>query len=260
VIWQNGNIHERLTSGFDSRGLAFNDPDGFVYGINDKGQVVGASGVCSPVITNNATYLQALHALLWEKDGTVHDLGNLGGTGHGNGTWAITINSQGQVVGASDVEGDQNGHAFLWTRETGIRDLGALPGDDNSGGIWINDGGDVVGVSISLIEGFHPRAFLLPKGATEMINLNDRIPDGSPFHLLFGVGIDDRGEIIALAFDVDDSQVHGVLLTPIQGASEDDKPATQGVSRAILLPENVAKMLQQRLPIGRFGARLMSPR
>jgi probable HAF family extracellular repeat protein len=228
----------------------FNDPNGFVYGINDKGQVAGASGDCSPSTTPNGTYLQPLHALLWESDGTVLDLGNLGGTGHGTGTWAVSINNDGQVVGSSDLKGDQNAHAFRWTKETGMSDLGTLPGDEQSGGIWINDRGDVVGVSISFDEGFNPRAFLLQKGATMMTDLNTRIPANSPFYLLFAVGIDSHEAIIATAFDSIDNQVHSVLLTPIERATFGDSPdpAVQGVTLPVL-PEEVRKMVLRRFGI-----------
>jgi uncharacterized membrane protein len=71
--------------------------------MNDNGQIVGASGDCTafnPVLN----YFQPLHALLWQRDGTVVDLGNLGGTGRAPalGNWAISINNHGQVVGSSD--------------------------------------------------------------------------------------------------------------------------------------------------------------
>ena len=66
-----------------------------------------------------------------------------------------------------------------------MQDLGTLPGDQQSGGIWVNDTGDVVGVSISFNGGFNPRAFLFPKDATEMVDLNDRIPAQAAFTGLF---------------------------------------------------------------------------
>ena len=142
VIWRNGKARqlELLKSAPDR--------NGFAYGINDLGQAVGASGDCSNELTANSSHLQALHALLWQPDGAVNDLGNLGGTGHGTGIWAITLNNRGHVVGASDLSGDEGTHAFLWTKEAGMRDLGTLPGDFNSGAIGINDGDDVVGISI----------------------------------------------------------------------------------------------------------------
>jgi probable HAF family extracellular repeat protein len=63
-------------------------------GINDSGQVVGASGTC-------ASGSQPLHVVLWQH-GRVKYLGSLGGS---NGLpWAI--NAAGQVVGQATVTGD----------------------------------------------------------------------------------------------------------------------------------------------------------
>src|SRR5262249_18534287 len=113
VIWQKGTAGQLATAGVDVRGNAFKDSNGFAYSINDAGQVAGASGDCSPG-SPNGTSLQPLHALLWENDGiTVHDLGNLGGTGRGTGIWAVHVNNTGAVVGTSDVRGDEFAHAFL---------------------------------------------------------------------------------------------------------------------------------------------------
>jgi probable HAF family extracellular repeat protein len=74
------------------------------------------------------------------------DLGTLGGT-CGLPSW---INNFGEVVGSSDLAGDQNAHAFLWTKRNGMQDLGTL-GGSSSGPSMINDLGEVVGES--LIEG-----------------------------------------------------------------------------------------------------------
>ncbi len=90
--------------------------------------------------------------MLWDRDGSVHDLGNLGGTANigllAVGNVAFSINNRGQVIGVSALPGNQSTHAFLWTSETGMQDLGTLPGDVYSAGLDINDRGDVVGGSI----------------------------------------------------------------------------------------------------------------
>lgn len=54
------------------------DTVGMAFGINDKGQAAGMSGLCSNTILPG--FAAAPHAVLWDTDGTVHDLGNLGGT------------------------------------------------------------------------------------------------------------------------------------------------------------------------------------
>ena len=107
------------------------DTVGMSLGINNKSQVVGMSGSCANTII--PPFVAAPHAVLWEADGSVHDLGNLGGTANpallGVGNAALAINNRGQVAGVSALPGNQTNHAFLWSRETGMRDLGTLPGD-----------------------------------------------------------------------------------------------------------------------------------
>lgn len=109
--------------------------------------------------------------MLWEKDGSVHDLGNLGGTGGIAGNHACALNNRGQVVGHSELPNDTTFHGFLWTRETGMRDLGTLSGDYASLALGINDSGEVVGGSLDA--SFNPRALLWEKGV--MTDLNTRI-------------------------------------------------------------------------------------
>ena len=72
VVWENGRIHELPTYP--------GDPNGAAFSINDSGQAVGISGPCSAFNPNLGLYLVDSHALLWQ-DGTVTDLGNLGGDG-----------------------------------------------------------------------------------------------------------------------------------------------------------------------------------
>jgi probable HAF family extracellular repeat protein len=250
VVWQNGTPKPL--------GLVGNDREGFAFVMNDNGQVAGASGNCrtlNPPV--GFTYLQPLHAMLWQNDGTPVDLGNLGGTGldGGLGSWAIGINNLGQVVGSSE-RGDGSNHAFLWTKETSkMRDLGTLPGNVNSGGIGINDGGQVVGISLDAT-GF-PSAFHWQPGLA-MTDLNTRIPADSPFHLLAAVGINSGGEIIAVAFNKTAREVHGVLLTPGIGIGAAGgtavSPEPQAVSSQSISPEDARSLLHQGPHFGRFGA------
>src|ERR1700739_3795763 len=64
------------------------------------------------------------HAVLWEKDGTVVDVGNLGGRPI---NVATGINNRGEVVGNSSLP-DGSGQPFIWTRATGIQPLGKFAG------------------------------------------------------------------------------------------------------------------------------------
>lgn len=115
-----------------------NDPDGAATAINNQGQVVGISGLCSNAVGGAS----AEHALLWQN-GVPTDLGNLGGM-----AWNTPqgINNSGQIVGFSNLSGDENAplnpHAFLWTPETGVmQDLHTLSGDTVSEAVAINDRG-----------------------------------------------------------------------------------------------------------------------
>ena len=201
VVWQNGKVQELPTHP--------GDPDGNALAINDHGQAAGGSGECTAFSPISLTNLWPLHALLWE-DGKATDLGNLGGTGHGNGIEAVNLNNQGQVVGNSDVKGDAYFHAFLWSRETGIHDLGVLPGDAHSAANGINDAGEVVGVSLDA--SFNPRAFLLQNHT--MTDLNTLIPADSPLFLITACSINSSGEIIGIAVEKSSGNVHGYLATP----------------------------------------------
>jgi len=238
VVWRNGKVQELPTYP--------GDPDGNAVAINDHGQVAGGSGDCTAFSPISLTNLQPLHALLWE-DGKATDLGNLGGTGHGNGIEAVNLNNHGQVVGNSDLTGDANFHAFLWTRETGMLDLGTLPGDANSAANGINDAGDVVGVSLDA--SFNPRAFLRQNGT--MTDLNTLIPADSPLFLITACSINSDGEIIGIAVEKTSGNVHGYLVTPRQRKdhSESLSLAPQAVTDPVVLPENAHQLLLSRLGI-----------
>jgi probable HAF family extracellular repeat protein len=229
VLWANGKIHELVT--LDG------DLDGAAFAINDYGQVAGASGQCSAFNPSILENLQPLHALLWER-GTVIDLGNLGGTGLGFGNLALNLNNQAQVVGQSDLAGDANFHAFLWTKENGIEDLGTLTGDVNSVALGINDGGEIVGLSLDA--NFDPHPYLWQSGA--MTNLNTLIPADSPLSLLTACSINSSGEIVGLAV-TSTGEVHGYLATPSRNGAAGgiSSPAAQGVTSPITLPDNAGR-------------------
>src|SRR5207245_2610065 len=140
----NGAI-QRVLSPLVSKG----DTVAYAFTINDHGQAVGASGLCSttglpPFAINNTI---ATHAVLWETDGSVADLGSLGGASN----IASSINNRGEVVGVAQSPKDGTLHAFLWTRQTGMLDYGAFPGAVATvPGCChtINDRGEIVGFSV----------------------------------------------------------------------------------------------------------------
>jgi probable HAF family extracellular repeat protein len=206
VVWGNGKAIELPTEN--------GDPEGIAFAINDYGQAVGGSGVCSTFNPNTFNSLQSVHALLWQN-GKAVDLGNLGGTtGKALGNIAFAINNRGQAVGTSDLAGDTTSHAFLWTQATGMQDLGTLPGDVASLAPGINDQGVVVGLSLS--SSFSPRAFVWQKGV--MTDLNTLVQANSPLYLLTACGINSRGEITGLGA-TSTGEIHTYRAVPIKDES-----------------------------------------
>jgi probable HAF family extracellular repeat protein len=187
------------------------DTVGVAFWINDKGQVVGASGTCDNTLPNGV--IVGPHAVLWDSDGTPIDLGTLGGTSDikafAVGNRGTYINNNGQVVGGSALAGNKTSHAFLWTRDAGMKDLGVLPGDFNSGALALNERGEAVGVSNDP-EG-NPRAFIWRNGL--LADLNTLVAADSPLYLLFAAGINNRGEIAGWGA-TPSGDIHAFLATP----------------------------------------------
>src|SRR5437870_4078930 len=107
-IWENGVTKKLGTLG---------GPDSCALWINQKGQAAGHSFTNST--PNATTGIPTVHPFLWDH-GTMLDLGTLGGT-----SFALAINSKGQVVGRSRIgpvtEPLQN--AFLWEHGGPMIDL-----------------------------------------------------------------------------------------------------------------------------------------
>ncbi len=205
--------------------------------INDKGQVVGTSGICGVPIS----FVGGVHAVLWQN-GSVTDLGSFGGVMNNA---ALTINNGGQVVGISDLSGETTTHAFLWQNGV-MTDLGTLPGDSFSIANDINDKGQVVGLSCDV--NFNCRAFLWENGV--MTDLNTLIPSDSSLYLVYGAGINSEGEIAGTAFDQTTGDTPAFLAVPEAGSSA--APLGGNSSPRVILPENVRKLLQRRMRFGRL--------
>ncbi len=220
------------------------DSVGMAFWINDHGQAVGSTGSCAN--TSVPPFAIGPHAVMWDKDGSVHDLGNLGGTANpgllGIGNVAFAINNRGHVTGVSVLPGDTNIHAFLWTKTKLMQDLGTLPGDLNSAGLGMNNLGDIVGASIDgdVATGF-PRAMLWHSGV--MNDLNALVAD-SPLYLLTAFTINDRGEIVGFGVN-STGDVHGFLATPTgaDANGEGVSTAARRATRPLALSGNVHRLL-----------------
>lgn len=196
------------------------DTVGVATAINDFGQAVGISGTCANTVP--PPFNAGPHAVLWEADGSVHDLKNLGGTGNpaltAIGNSAVGINNRGQVTGGSALAGNTKIHPFLWTKAKGMQDLNVLTGDDLGSGLAINNRGDIVGASISgtgPLTG-SPRAFLYQNG--NMNDLNSLVPSDAPLYLLTAFSINDFGEIAGFGVS-STGDVHAFVATPCESCT-----------------------------------------
>lgn len=191
------------------------DTVGMALGINDYGVPVGASGNCSNTVIPG--FSGAPHAVLWERNGTVVDLGNLGGTINtsilGVGKFASQINNRGMVVGQSTLKGNTTFHPFLWTRETGMVDLGVLPDDLVGTATDVNNSGVIVGASVSAPgpSSGNPRAYVWEQG--KMKHLNDLAAEGNSLYLLTAFSINEAGVIAGFGV-TDGGDIYGFLATP----------------------------------------------
>jgi probable HAF family extracellular repeat protein len=231
------------------------DPDSAATAINDQGQVVGISGLCSNAVGGAS----AEHALLWEN-GVPTDLGNIGG-----GAWntPVSLNNHGQIAGFANTSGDQNAApsptAFLWTKATGMQALPLLSGDTNSIAFDINEKGQVVGQSAGPNDGpIGERAFLYENGT--MMDLNVLIQPNTSLYLINAQGINDSGEVAGTAIDTSTGAVVAFLAVPAYGgASEAGSSKTKGAdsSRQVILPDSVRRQMTgfSRLAFGATGTK-----
>jgi probable HAF family extracellular repeat protein len=199
--------------------------DSVARGINDSGQVVGASdsdisrpyaflwdavngmqdlgtlpgdstaiafGIndCGQVVGDSRQTGRPGHAFLWDATNGMQDLGTLPGDRF---SFANGINDSGEVVGSAEPIAVGLGHAFLWDASNGMQDLGTLPGGRDSTAIAINNNGQVVGWSSIADRSTHAFLWDASNGMQDLGTLPGG--DGSSF----AHGINDSGQVVGIS-------------------------------------------------------------
>jgi probable HAF family extracellular repeat protein len=252
TLWQHGKPRSLGTLG---------GPDSIGGLLNWRGQVAGES--FTNATQNPVTGMPTMDPFLWQH-GAMKDLGTLGGT-LGLANW---MNSRGQVVGQSDLPGDQISHPFLWNGRR-LVDLGTL-GGDNGVAYWITDTGIVAGTAdVPGSQAHHGFLWvhgtmrdLPPAGSAACSNAYvvnargqavgnetncqgnslaamlwehghaydlNRLIGHSPLHLAEAFYINDRGEIACQA-TLPNGDRHIVLLVPAGAAKRQGLSGTPGTS------------------------------
>jgi probable HAF family extracellular repeat protein len=224
------------------------DTVGMAFGINDSGQVVGATGLCRNTVLPG--FAAAPHAVLWDPDGSVHILPNLGGSAPdttilGPGNVAFAINNHGIIAGLSALHDNTTFHPVLW-QDGIIADLGVLSGDLVGAALDLNNRGEVVGASVSApgpATG-NPRAFVWKDGV--MTDLNTLVPADSPLYLLTAFALSDSGDIVGFGA-TNDGDIHGFLATLCyensSACSSDNASIVKLGKQSVALSENARRML-----------------
>jgi probable HAF family extracellular repeat protein len=177
-IWEHGAMQDLGTLG---------GPDTFPEAMNDHGQIVGWSYTNSTPNANGGFAcppgVPTQDPFFWDK-GKLVDIGTFGGTcGQ-----AIFINNRGQVVGTSNLAGNQATHAFLWESGT-LKDIGTL-GGVNAQADWISDSGLIVGrADVSMQNTIH-HAFLWKNGAMTDLGVLD------PWPCSTALSVNSKGQVI----------------------------------------------------------------
>lgn len=238
TVWKHGKP-TALSTPHDLYGVA-------AY-INDKGQVSGASGDCVPFNFDSYLYLIENHAMLWDADGTPHELQTLGGTGP-FGNHACAINNLGQAVGHAQTPDGTTAYGVVWL-DPGKAPSVLMPlnGDVASFSLGINDETTVVGTSITNLTTFQSTAFAWQKGAAAVTDLNTLIRyNPSGLYLAWAESINNRGEIVGYGA-TSTGEIHGFLAVPCE--RDDDADADIGGSAAMPRPvlSDQARQLLRRL-------------
>ena len=188
-LWENEHKQDLGTLGTGN--------DAVATFVNEHGEVAGSS--YTNATPNPTTGFPTLDPFLWTTDKGMIDLGTLGGTVGGPNA----LNIRGQVIGSSNLAGDQDSHPFLWD-DGGLIDLftdtiGGNPVTADA----INDAGEIVGAAAFPNRPFH--AYLWKDGVATDLGTVDG--DGCSW----AHAINSRGQIVGQSFTCDGSTGHTFL-------------------------------------------------
>jgi probable HAF family extracellular repeat protein len=226
------------------------DPDSAATAINDKGQIVGISGLCANAVGGTS----AEHAVLWEnKNAPPIDLGNFDGGLAWNTPTAI--NYRGQVVGFGNRQGSPatafNPIGFYWNKPHGIQSIPPIGDDTNSWAWGINDHGVVVGQSFGGADDPYGRAFIYEDG--ELTDLNTLIQPDASLQLQLANDINDEGEIVGFARDLNTGATVAFTAVPVYGSNRPATSRAENNFRNNAVPDSVRRTFEGTF--SRFAAR-----
>ena len=228
VLWEKGEARALPT--------LVGDQDGFVQGINDRGQAVGSSGNCNNI---------SLHAVLWEND-TAIPLKDLGQPGNA----AYAMNDHGQIVGYVSSADGTTIVASIW-QNGGVTSIPILPGDSAAFATGINNRGQVVGSTFNSTGWSH--GFISQDGV--LTDLNTLIPGDSHLFIIAASNINERGQISGMATVVtgpDAGNIHAILLTPVEGRIDESMAEFARTHPDSISPANVCNHHLQRFGLGQL--------
>jgi probable HAF family extracellular repeat protein len=198
-----------------------------VYSISNTGIVVGKSSVGAPYGDDLGD--PASHAVIWNANGSVTDLGTIGQCNTNSGictSAAFGVNDSGQIVGVSGDSTNTNLRPFIYSNGT-MTDLGTVGTATNGYAYAINNSGQVVGYSSdfkaadpasgSVSDSFTTATLwtLDANGNATAVDLNTLVA-GSGWSLWGATGINDQGQIVGYGMigEGADATFHAFLLTP----------------------------------------------
>jgi probable HAF family extracellular repeat protein len=188
--------------------------------INEAGFITGTAQTWAMFVSTHAF----LYRPIASNRTRMQDLGVLGGLS----SYGMAINAYNHVAGYSTLQAnDERAHAFLHDgkRMIDLGSLGAKGTDtDVSVALGVNKLDQVVGYSYLPGVGEMPLqqvAFLWSRdgyGGGKMVNLNTLLNEtGKNYLLISATAINDKGQIVANAWDTQNGGPRAVLLTPAFG-------------------------------------------